>query len=103
MRHSPGSHRQPIFDARMTTRVGRPAKLRIDDPQPGGSTMAHKLLKLTGSDRPEDAQDAVWAIHHCLKYISQDALELGMSQTANLLEMIAHLAVDEAKALRIRH
>lgn len=61
--------------------------------------MAQKIAKLIGSD----AQDAAWAIHHCLKYISQDALELGMSQTANLLDMIAHLVVDEAKALRFRH
>ena len=65
--------------------------------------MAHKMAKPAGSDRPGDPQDAAWAIHHCLKYISQDAFELGMSQTANLLEMIAHLAVDEAKALRFRH
>jgi len=50
-----------------------------------------------------DAQEAAWAIHHCLKYMSQDALDLGMSQTANLLEMIAHLALDEAKSLHYRH
>ena len=65
--------------------------------------MAHKPAKPFRFDRPADAQEAAWAIHHCLKYISQDALELGMSQTANLLDMIAHLAVDEAKALRFRH
>ena len=68
--------------------------------------MTQKSLKAIRLDRPAgtaDTQDAAWAIHHCLKYISQDALELGMSQTANLLEMIAHLAVDEAKALRFRH
>jgi hypothetical protein len=65
--------------------------------------MTQKVLKLAGYDRPDDPQDAAWAIHHCLKYISQDALDLGMSQTANLLDMIAHLAVDEAKALRFRH
>ncbi len=65
--------------------------------------MSQKTAKLIGLERPGDAQDAAWAIHHCLKYISQDALELGMSQTANLLDMIAHLAVDEAKALRFRN
>jgi hypothetical protein len=65
--------------------------------------MTQKIAKPVGPERPGDAQDAAWAIHHCLKYISQDALELGMSQTANLLEMIAHLAVDEARALRFRH
>ncbi len=65
--------------------------------------MSQKTAKLIGLERPADAQDAAWAIHHCLKYISQDALELGMSQTANLLDMIAHLAVDEAKALRFRN
>jgi len=65
--------------------------------------MAQKTVKPTGSDRPGDAQEAAWAIHHCLKYMSQDALELGMSQTANLLDMIAHLALDEASALRVRH
>ena len=65
--------------------------------------MSQKITKPLRMPRPGDAQDAAWAIHHCLKYISQDALELGMSQTANLLEMIAHLAVDEAKALRVRH
>jgi hypothetical protein len=65
--------------------------------------MTQKILKPAGDGRPGDAQDAAWAIHHCLKYISQDALELGMSQTANLLDMIAHLAVDEARALRFRH
>lgn len=56
--------------------------------------------------RPEamlDPQDTAWAIHHCLKYMSQDALDLGMSQTAGLLEMIAHLAIDEARALRYRN
>ena len=54
-------------------------------------------------DKTSDPQDAAWAIHHCLKYMSQDAQDLGMSQTANLLEMIAHLAIDEAKSLRFRH
>lgn len=65
--------------------------------------MTQKMLKSEQFDRPADTQEAAWAIHHCLKYLSQDALELGMSQTANLLEMIAHLAVDEARALRFRH
>lgn len=65
--------------------------------------MAQRPAKSFRFDRPADPQDAAWAIHHCLKYISQDALDLGMSQTANLLEMIAHLAVDEAKTLRFRH
>ena len=65
--------------------------------------MTQKSLKPSQLDQPADAQEAAWAIHHCLKYLSQDALELGMSQTANLLEMIAHLAVDEARTLRFRH
>jgi hypothetical protein len=65
--------------------------------------MSQKATKAVQFQRPADAQEAAWAIHHCLKYISQDALELGMSQTASLLEMIAHLAVDEANGLRFRH
>jgi hypothetical protein len=54
-------------------------------------------------EKTDDPQDTAWAIHYCLKYMSQDALTLGMSQTANLLDMIAHLAVDEAKAIRYRN
>lgn len=65
--------------------------------------MSQKASKSVRFQGPVDAHEAAWAIHHCLKYISQDALELGMSQTASLLEMIAHLAVDEARALRFRH
>lgn len=65
--------------------------------------MAQKSTKAFHHETKGEAQEAAWAIHHCLKYMSQDALELGMSQTANLLEMIAHLALDEAKALRFRH
>lgn len=65
--------------------------------------MSQKTAKPLRIPCPTDAHDAAWAIHHCLKYMSQDALELGMSQTANLLDMIAYLAVDEAKALRFRH
>lgn len=40
------------------------------------------------------------AIHHCLKYLSQDARRHGMAQTASILDMVAHLAVDEARAAR---
>ncbi len=65
--------------------------------------MAQKPARPISLDRMVDTQDTAWAIHHCLKYMSQDALELGMSQTASLLEMIAHLAVDEARTLRFRH
>ncbi|HEX9465723.1 MAG TPA: hypothetical protein VGB82_24235 [Alphaproteobacteria bacterium] len=65
--------------------------------------MTQKSAKAFPVERKADTQDAAWAIHHCLKYMSQDALDLGMSQTANLLEMIAHLALDEAKALGVRH
>jgi hypothetical protein len=50
-----------------------------------------------------DPREAARAIHHCLKYMSQDAHDLGMSQTASLLEMVAHLALDEAKAITTRH
>jgi hypothetical protein len=78
------------------------ANVRVNDVS--GGTMAQKpTTKPFEMVKTGDAQDAVWAIHHCLKYMSQDALDLGMSQTANLLEMIAHLALDEAKALRYRH
>ncbi len=43
------------------------------------------------------------AIHHCLNYLAHDARGLGMSQTANLLEMVAQLALDEARVLSARH
>jgi hypothetical protein len=66
--------------------------------------MNEKSAKLVNAAaKSPDARDAARAIHHCLKYMSQDALELGMSQTANLLEMVAHLALDEAKAITTRH
>jgi len=65
--------------------------------------MAQKLSKSLDIAEMGESQDAVWAFHHCLKYMSQDALDLGMTQTANLLEMIAYLALDEAKLLRVRH
>jgi hypothetical protein len=65
--------------------------------------MTEKSTKLVNAAKQGDAREAARAIHHCLKYMSQDALELGMSQTANLLEMVAHLALDEAKAIATRH
>jgi hypothetical protein len=49
-----------------------------------------------GSDR----QKVAAVIHHCLKYLSADARRNGMSQTASILDMAAHLAVDEARATR---
>ncbi len=42
-------------------------------------------------------------IHHCLNYLAHDARGLGMAQTANLLEMVAQLALDEARVLSARH
>jgi hypothetical protein len=67
--------------------------------------MNEKSAKLVNANaaKQADTREAARAIHHCLKYMSQDALELGMSQTANLLEMVAHLALDEAKAIATRH
>ncbi len=62
--------------------------------------------KASKGDRLEksaDPREAARAFHHCLKYMSQDALDLGMSQTASLLEMVAHLALDEAKSITTRH
>jgi hypothetical protein len=54
-------------------------------------------------EQGSDPRDTARALHHCLKYMSQDALDLGLSQTASLLEMVAHLALDEAKAMVTRH
>ncbi len=65
--------------------------------------MGEKTARFPQTDGLGDPQDAAWAIHHCLKYMSRDALDLGMSQTANLLDMVAHLAIDEARGLRIRN
>lgn len=49
-----------------------------------------------------DREKIAAAIHHCLKYLSTDARRNGMAQTASILEMAAHLAVDEARAARSR-
>jgi hypothetical protein len=70
--------------------------------QLGAREMTEKA-KLINAAKQHDAREAARAIHHTLKYMSQDALELGMNQTANLLEMVAHLALDEAKSITTRH
>lgn len=49
-----------------------------------------------------DREKVASAIHHCLKYLSTDARRNGMAQTASILDMAAHLAVDEARAVRSR-
>lgn len=49
-----------------------------------------------------DREKVASAIHHCLKYLSTDARRNGMAQTASILDMAAHLAVDEARATRSR-
>lgn len=55
-------------------------------------------MRLPSGDREKVAS----AIHHCLKYLSHDARRNGMAQTASILDMAAHLAVDEARAARPR-
>jgi hypothetical protein len=50
----------------------------------------------------EHREQVATAIHHCLKYLSHDARRNGMAQTASILDMAAHLAVDEARAARAR-
>jgi len=57
----------------------------------------------TGAQWASEVGGTASAIHHCLNYLARDARDLGMAQTANLLEMVAQLALDEAKALSARH
>lgn len=49
-----------------------------------------------------DREKVATAIHYCLRYLSDDARRNGMAQTASILDMVAHLAVDEARATRSR-
>ena len=58
--------------------------------------------KTTRAPKARDREKVATAIHHCLRYLSRDARQNGMAQTASLLDMIAHLAVDEARAARPR-
>lgn len=57
----------------------------------------------SGGQWATEVGDTASAIHHCLNYLARDARGLGMAETANLLEMVAQLALDEAKALAARH
>jgi hypothetical protein len=56
-----------------------------------------------GSTWSNEEHGTATAIHHCLNYLAHDARHLGLGQTANLLEMAAQLALDEAKTRRARH
>lgn len=47
--------------------------------------------------------DTATAIHYCLRYLAEDARQQGLVQTVGLLELIADLALDEARTLRSRH
>jgi hypothetical protein len=47
--------------------------------------------------------DTATAIHYCLRYLAEDARQHGLVQTVGLLELIADLALDEARAKRSRH
>jgi len=47
--------------------------------------------------------DTATAIHYCLRYLAEDARQQGLVQTTGLLELIADLALDEARTLRSRH
>lgn len=47
--------------------------------------------------------DTATAIHYCLRYLAEDARQQGLIQTVGLLELIADLALDEARTLRSRH
>lgn len=47
--------------------------------------------------------DTATAIHYCLRYLAEDARQHGLTQTVGLLELIADLALDEARTLRSRH
>jgi hypothetical protein len=58
---------------------------------------------LKSSGWPDDVAGTASAIHHCLNYLAHDARRIGLDDTANLLEMVAQLALDEAKTLSARH
>lgn len=63
---------------------------------------------LTRTDKPAagwtaEENGTASAIHHCLNYLAHDARNLGLGQTASLLEMAAQLALDEANVCRSRH
>jgi hypothetical protein len=47
--------------------------------------------------------DTATAIHYCLRYLAEDARRQGLTQTVGLLELIADLALDEARSMRSRH
>lgn len=60
---------------------------------------------LSGVSAQEAASltDTATAIHYCLHYLAEDARRQGLTQTVGLLELIADLALDEARTLRSRH
>ncbi len=64
---------------------------------------ASALALKSGGHWDAEIGDTASKIHHCLNYLAHDARGLGMAQTANLLEMVAQLALDEANALAARH
>ncbi len=47
--------------------------------------------------------DTATAIHYCLRYLAEDARQHGLVQTVGLLELIADLALDEARTKHSRH
>jgi len=60
------------------------------------------LPKASDQDR-RSLHDTATAIHYCLRYLAEDARQQGLTQTTGLLELIADLALDEARTLRSRH
>ena len=57
----------------------------------------------SGGQWPDEVSGTASAIHHCLNYLAHDARRIGLDDTANLLEMVAQLALDEATTLSARH
>ena len=65
----------------------------------GGPKMGNRTTRRTERSESAGAEKAARAIHHCLKYISEDAQKWGMDRTAQVLDQAANLVVNEARAL----
>lgn len=72
-------------DTKASSKISRPDR-RSDSPP---------TLAVARPDSGVDRRKVATAIHHCLRYLSQDANRNGMPRTAAVLRMVAHLAVNE--------